>query len=64
MAEHGRAHCVRDVFQSNEENMGSTPNGIADPVTAIGPALPQDIEIERAGLQQALGRVRVMVAPA
>lgn len=38
--------------------MGSTANGIADPVTAIGPAPPQDIEINRAGLD----RVRVMVA--
>jgi hypothetical protein len=39
--------------------MGSIPDGIADPITTIGPALPQDIEINRAGL----GRVRVMVAP-
>jgi hypothetical protein len=39
--------------------MGSTPDGIADPITTIGPALPQDIEINRAGLQQALGRVRL-----
>jgi hypothetical protein len=37
--------------------MGSTPDGIANPVTAIGAALPQDVEINRAGLQQALGRV-------
>jgi hypothetical protein len=58
MAHRGRGHCVRDVFQSNEENMGSTPNGIADPVTAIGAALPQDIEINRV----CFGRVRVMVA--
>jgi hypothetical protein len=58
MAHRGLGHCVRDVFQSNEKNMGSTANGIADPVTAIGPALPQDIEINRAGLD----RVRVMVA--
>jgi hypothetical protein len=34
--------------------MGSTPYGIARPVTTIGPALPQDIEINRAGH----GRVR------
>jgi hypothetical protein len=39
--------------------MGSTPNGIASPLATIGPALPPDIEINRAGL----GRVRVMVAP-
>jgi hypothetical protein len=31
--------------------MGSTPDGIADPITTIGPALPQDFEINR--LQQA-----------
>jgi hypothetical protein len=29
--------------------MGSTPYGIARPVTTIGPALPQDIEINRDG---------------
>jgi hypothetical protein len=29
--------------------MGSTPYGIARPVTTIGSALPQDIEINRAG---------------
>jgi hypothetical protein len=39
--------------------MGSTTSGIASPTMTIGPALPQDIEINRAGL----GRVRVMVAP-
>jgi hypothetical protein len=38
--------------------MGSTTSGIASPAT-IGPALPQQIEINRAGL----GRVRVMVTP-
>jgi hypothetical protein len=35
--------------------MGSTPNGNANPMTLIGPALPQNIEIDRAGY----GRVRV-----
>jgi len=30
--------------------MGSTPDGIAEPITTAGPALPQDIEINRAGL--------------
>ena len=50
---------VRDRFiNPNEEPMGSTTSGIASPAT-IGPALPQDIEINRAGLS----RVRVMVAP-
>jgi hypothetical protein len=34
--------------------MGSTPYGIACPIATIGPALPQDIEINRAGR----GRVR------
>ena len=38
-----------------EETMGSTPNGNANPMTLIGPALPQNIEIDRAGH----GRVRV-----
>jgi hypothetical protein len=56
MAHRGREHCVRDrSFNPNEEHMGRTPNGIANPVTATGAALPQDIN--RAGLQQALGRV-------
>ena len=51
---------VRDRSSNpNEEPMGSTANGIAGPATTIGPALPQHIEINRAGL----GRVRVMVAP-
>jgi len=51
---------VRDRFiNPNEEPMGSTTSGIASPLATIGPALPQDIEINRAGL----GRVRVMVAP-
>jgi hypothetical protein len=49
----------RQVFQSDEENMGSIPNGIANPVTAIGPALPQDVKIDSA----CFGRVRVIVAP-
>jgi hypothetical protein len=39
--------------------MGSTTSGIASPLATIGPALPPDIEINRAGL----GRVRVTVAP-
>jgi hypothetical protein len=34
--------------------MGSTPYGIARPIATTGPALPQDIKINRAGL----GRVR------
>jgi hypothetical protein len=34
--------------------MGSTPYGIARAIVTIGPALPQDIEIDRAGD----GRVR------
>jgi hypothetical protein len=43
----------------NEEHIGNTPDGIADPITTIGSALPQDIEIDRASLQKALGRVRL-----
>jgi hypothetical protein len=38
-----------------EEIMGSTPYGNANPMTLIGPALPPNIEIDRAGH----GRVRV-----
>jgi hypothetical protein len=41
-------------FNRNEEPMGSTASGIARPIATIGPALPTDIEIDRAGL----GRVR------
>jgi hypothetical protein len=39
----------------DEESMGSTPYGNANPMTLIGLALPQDIEIGRAGYS----RVRV-----
>jgi hypothetical protein len=47
--------CVRDSsINSNEETMGSTPYGIASPIATTGLALPQDIEINRAGV----GRVR------
>jgi hypothetical protein len=35
--------------------MGSTPTGNANPMTLVGLALPQDIEIDRAGYR----RVRV-----
>jgi hypothetical protein len=38
--------------------MGSIPNGIANPITAIGPAMPRDVKIDSA----CFGRVRVMVA--
>ena len=45
---------VRDKrFNPNEEHMGSTTFGNVTPST-IGPALPQNIRINRAGL----GRVR------
>ncbi len=46
-------------FNPDEEHMGSTPYGNANPMTLIGTALPQETEIGRAGN----GRVRVMVAP-
>jgi hypothetical protein len=39
--------------------MGSTTFGNVTPATVIGPAMPQDIKINRAGLR----RVRGMVAP-
>jgi hypothetical protein len=42
-------------FNPDEEHMGSTPYGNANPMMVIGLALPQDIEISRAGY----GRVRV-----
>jgi hypothetical protein len=47
-------HPVQDT-NPDEESMGSTPYGNANPMTLIGLALPQDIEIGRAGY----GRVRV-----
>jgi hypothetical protein len=36
-------------FNPDEEHMGSTPYGNANPITLIGLALPQDIEIGRDG---------------
>jgi hypothetical protein len=39
--------------------MGSTTYGNVTPAILTGPAMPQDIKINRAGP----GRVRVMVAP-
>jgi hypothetical protein len=47
------------AFNPNEEHMGSTPYGNANPMTLVGPALPQDIEVSRVGY----GRVRGGVAP-
>ena len=43
------------LFNPNEEHMGSTTFGNANPMTAIGLAMPQYIKISRAGF----GRVRV-----
>jgi hypothetical protein len=46
---------VRDKpFNPNEEHMGSTTFGNATPAIVIGPALPLNIKINRAGF----GRVR------
>jgi len=46
---------VRDnPFNPNEEHMGSTTFGNVTPAIMTGPALPQDIKTNRAGL----GRVR------
>jgi len=42
------------ALHPDEEHMGSTPYGNANPMTLIGFALPQDIEIDRDGY----GRVR------
>jgi hypothetical protein len=51
-----RGHFARDKpFNPNEEHMGSTSFGNAIPATMIGPAMPQNIRIDRAGL----ARVRV-----
>jgi hypothetical protein len=45
----------RPGFNPNDEHMGSTTFGNANPMTTIGLAMPQDIKISRAGF----GRVRV-----
>jgi hypothetical protein len=63
----GQAYLPSDVadivrgkpFNPNEEHMGSTSFGNAIPVMMTGPALPQNIRINRAGFR----RVRVMAAP-
>ena len=49
-------HPVRDKhFNPDEEHMGSTRYGNANPMTLIGLALPQDIEINRAGYVRVRG---------
>jgi hypothetical protein len=49
-------HPVRDKhFNPDEGHMGSTPYGNANPMTLIGLALPQDIEINRAGYVRVRG---------
>jgi hypothetical protein len=41
---------VRDTpFNPNEEHMGSTTFGNVTPAILTGPAMPQDIKINRAG---------------
>jgi hypothetical protein len=46
---------VRDKpFNPDEEHMGSTTFGNVTPAIMIGPAMPQNIKINRAGM----GRVR------
>jgi hypothetical protein len=54
-----RAFVPDKSLNPNEEHMGSTTFGNVNPATMIGPAMPQDIRINRAGLR----RVRGMVAP-
>src|ERR1700736_2382294 len=50
-----REPCVRDEpFNPNEEHMGSTTFGNVTPAILTGPAMPQNIRINRAGS----GRVR------
>jgi hypothetical protein len=44
---------VRDKpFNPDEEHMGSSTFGNVTPVILTGPALPQDIKINRAGLRR------------
>ena len=53
------AHRIQDkALNPNDEHMGSITFGNANPMMAIGPALPPDIKINRDGS----GRVRVAVA--
>jgi hypothetical protein len=47
-----------ESFNANEEPMGSTTFGNVNPAMT-GPAMPQNIKINRAGFR----RVREMVAP-
>jgi hypothetical protein len=50
LANRSSEHSVRDGhLNPDEEQMGSTPYGNADPMTLIGTARPQDIKIDRAG---------------
>ena len=50
MANRCSEHPVRDKHSNpDEEPMGSTPYGNANPMTLVGLALPQDIEIGRDG---------------
>jgi hypothetical protein len=47
---------VRDKpFNPNEEHMGSTTFGNVTPAIMTGPALPQDIKINRAGFRRVRG---------
>jgi hypothetical protein len=49
-------HPVRDKhLNPNEEHMGSTPYGNANPMTLIGLALPQDIEMDHDGGRRVRG---------
>jgi hypothetical protein len=51
--------CPRAAINPIEETMGSTRYGSASPMNAIGAALPQAIEIDRAGGS----RVGLVIAP-
>jgi hypothetical protein len=44
----------KSSLKTHAKHMGSTPDGIASPMTQVGCALPQDTEIDRDGG----GRVR------
>jgi hypothetical protein len=50
LANGGFEHPVRDRHSNpDEKHMGSTLYGNANPMTLIGSALPQDIEMDRVG---------------
>jgi hypothetical protein len=43
------------LINPNEEHMGSTISGNVTPAIMTGPALPQDIKVNRAGFRRVRG---------